>query len=85
MEPEVMEAEVEWAIKQLKDSKAPGQDGTPIELIKAGEDATIRIVTKYAITYGTPENGQKIGRDQPLYQYLKKEMQEVTITTGQWL
>ena len=26
-EPEVMEAEVEWAIKQLKDNKAPGQDG----------------------------------------------------------
>ena len=29
------------------------------------------------------ENDLKIGRDQPLYQYLKKEMQEVAITTGQ--
>src|SRR6218665_265380 len=26
--------------------KAPGQDGIPIELIKAGEDATIKIITK---------------------------------------
>jgi len=44
VEPEVMEAEVEWAIKQLKDNKAPRQDGIPIELIKAGEDATIKII-----------------------------------------
>src|ERR1700733_11359088 len=45
-EPEVMEAEVEWAIRQLKDNKASGQDGIPIELIKAGDDAVIKIITK---------------------------------------
>src|SRR6218665_2187502 len=43
---EVMEAEVEWAIKQLKDNELLGQDGIPIELTKAGEDATIKIITK---------------------------------------
>src|SRR6218665_3608126 len=46
MEPEVVEAEVELAIKQLKDNKAPKQDGIPIELMKAGEDETIKIITK---------------------------------------
>ena len=55
---------------------------------KLGAHINVRAVRnnkeKYQpITYGKPENGQKIGRDQPLYQYLKKEMQEVAITTGQ--
>ena len=61
MEPEVMEAEVEWATKQLKDNKAPRQDGIPIELIKAGEDATIKDNNKnMQQLFGKPENDQKI-------------------------
>ena len=45
-EPTIMEAEVEWAIRQLKDNKAPGLDGIPIELIKEGEEAVIKTITK---------------------------------------
>ena len=39
-----MEAEVEWAIKQLK--VRPGQDGIPIEMIKAGDGAMTKTITK---------------------------------------
>src|ERR1043165_6319637 len=41
-----MEAEVEWAITQISDNKAPGADEIPIELIKAaGEGITKEITT----------------------------------------
>jgi len=33
-----------------------------------------------ATIYVKPENGQKIGRDQSLYQYLDREMQDISRT-----
>ena len=44
-EPRVMEAEVEWAITQIKDNKTPGVDEVPIELIKAAGDGMIKEIT----------------------------------------
>ena len=49
MEPEVMEAEVEWAIKQLKDNKAPGQVRDTHRTVKSMErcdDIGLKIITK---------------------------------------
>src|ERR1700733_13050358 len=44
-EPNILLAEVEWAIEQLKDNKAPGADGIPIELIKAAGDGMVKEIT----------------------------------------
>jgi hypothetical protein len=44
-EPVILESEVEWAICQLKDNKAPGMDGIPIEMIRAGGDEMVRKIT----------------------------------------
>ena len=45
-EPEIMEAEVEWAIKQLKDNKAPDHDRIPIEMIEAGDGVMTKTIKK---------------------------------------
>jgi len=63
MEPEVMEADVEWAIKQLKDNKAPAQDGIPIELIKA----TIKIITKICNNIWKTGKRPEDWKDQPIF------------------
>ena|SRR6218665_1234780 len=38
-------SEKEWAIEQLKDSRVPGTDGIPIELIKAAGDSMVKGIT----------------------------------------
>src|SRR6218665_2423199 len=83
MEPEVMEAEVEWAIKQLKDNKDPGQDGIPIELIKAEEDAMIKIIKKICNSIWKTGKWPEDWKGSTFIPIFKKEMQEVVITTGQ--
>src|SRR6218665_114608 len=78
-----MEAEVEWAIKQLKDNKAPGQDGIPVELIKPGEDATINIITKICNNIRKTGKWPEDWKGSTFIPIFKKEKQEVAITTGQ--
>lgn len=34
LEPDVLKSEVDWAIQQLPNNKAPGVDATPAELLK---------------------------------------------------
>src|ERR1700735_4338666 len=45
-ETTIMEAEVEWAIRQLKDTKEPALEKNPMELIKEGEEAVKKTITK---------------------------------------
>ena len=67
-----MEAEVEWAIKQLK-----GQDGIPIEMIKAGDGEmtkTIKkICNKHVVLWTTGKWPEDWKSFQSLFLYLKRE------------
>ena len=43
-EPHILETEVKDAIKHISNRKSSGCDGIPIELLKAGGDASIKIL-----------------------------------------
>ena len=42
LEPEVMLSEIRAAMKELKDGKAPGLDGTSEEMVKAGVETVVQ-------------------------------------------
>lgn len=41
MEPDLLESEVDWALRQLQNNKAPGIDGIPAELVKPAPSAAL--------------------------------------------
>ena len=44
-EPEVMETEVKEALRHIYDRKSAGCDGIPIELLKAGGEEAVKVIT----------------------------------------
>ena len=44
-EPEVLESEVREALRQIPSGKAAGCDGIPIEMLKAGGDESVKVLT----------------------------------------
>ena len=44
-EPEVMEIEVKEALRHLSNRKSAGCDGIPIELLKAGAEEAVKVLT----------------------------------------
>ena len=72
-EPHILDTEVKDAIKHISNRKSSGCDATHIELLKAGRDASIKILL---ITYGGLRNGQEIGRYLFISRYTIKKIRK---------
>ena len=58
----ILREEVEAAVKALKMGKSAAMDNIPAELVQAGGEATIDILTASATRFGRQENGRPHGQ-----------------------
>ena len=72
LEPEILNAEVERAIKSLANNKAPGCDNLPAELIKPGGEELCKALTILCNQVWRTKGGRRSGRNQCLSQFLKR-------------
>ena len=74
-EPPPLKSEILAAIKKLSRNKAPGADGIPAELYKAGGDVMADVIHPHCVwKYGTLGNGQKIGLNLSLCHCRKRRL-----------
>ncbi|XP_067127704.1 uncharacterized protein [Centruroides vittatus] len=60
LEPDILEKEVTWALKQLASHKVPGVDGIPAELLKP---LPLTVLTALCRSVWKNGNGQRIRKD----------------------
>ena len=61
-EPDILEGEVEWALKSITMNKASGGDGIPAELFQVLKMMLLKFCTQYASKFGKFSSGHRTGK-----------------------
>ena len=61
-EPDILEGEVEWALKSITINKASGGDGIPAELFQVLKMMLLKFCTQYASKFGKFSSGHRTGK-----------------------
>ena len=53
LEPDILECEVKWALRDINTDNARGNDGIPVELFQTLEDNTVKVLHSCQPTWKT--------------------------------
>ena len=62
LEPDILECEVKWALRDITTDNARGSDGIPVELFQTLEDNTVKVLENYASKLGKLTSGHRTGK-----------------------
>ena len=82
-EPDILECEVKWALRNITTNKASGGDGIPVELFQILKDDAIKGCTQYASKFGKLSSGHRTEKCQFSFQSQRKAMPKNAQTTAQ--
>ena len=82
-EPDILECEVKWALRDITMNKASGGDGIPVELFQILKDQLLKCSTQYASKFGTLSSDHRTGKGQFSFQSQRKAMPKNAQTTVQ--
>ena len=83
LEPDILECEVEWALRSITTNSASGGDGIPVELFQILKDDAVKVLHSICQKIGKLSSGYRTGNGQFSFQSQRKAMPKNAQTTAQ--
>ena len=81
LEPDILECEVKWALRNITMNKASGGDGIPVELFQILKDDAMKVLHSMCQQIGKHSSGHRIGKGHFSFQTETKAMLKNAQTT----
>ena len=83
LEPDILECEVKWALRNITTNKASEGDGIPVELFQILKDDAVKVLHSICQQIGKLSSGHRTGKGQFSFQFQRKAMPKNAQTTAQ--
>ena len=83
LEPDILDCEVNWALRNITMNKASVGDGIPGNLFQILKDDAVKCCTYYASKFGKLHSGHRTGKGQFSFQSQKRAMPKTVQTITQ--
>ena len=83
LEPDLLEAEVRWALGSITTNKASGSNGMPVELFEILKDDAVKVLLSICQQIWKTQQWPQDGKGQFSFQSLRKAMPKNAQTTPQ--